>query len=76
MAVWSASSEYVSAAAHIAKASKFKQIKMVRSREDDLKAGYYRPSTTLDISLSEAIKLENKIKNGEMYVLSYRNPEA
>ena len=38
-----ATPEFVSEAAQIVKASKNKFIKMVRSREDDLKAGHFRP---------------------------------
>ena len=38
-----ATPEFVSETAYIIKASKNKFIKMVRSREDDLKAGYFRP---------------------------------
>ena len=37
------SSDFVSEAVHIAKTSKSKFVKMVWSREDDLKGGYYRP---------------------------------
>jgi isoquinoline 1-oxidoreductase beta subunit len=39
----SPASDFVAEAAYIAKASNTRFIKMVRSREDDLKAGYYRP---------------------------------